>query len=162
MLPLRSWRSDQLQGWFKCSPEVGVTLLDSMTNSVEDLVKHKRFTSHVIYLPSIVLWLVGHSVQIVAVWFLNMPPKCLHPSKCKQSHLRRTIAQRSFVRHTLKHLTFLMKCVFRLIVLSLLRKTIFFTQISFTHPINDCKQPLITCTNITMILISLFVFSFVR
>ena len=38
-LPLRSWRSCQLQAWFKCSPEVGVTLLDSRTNSVEDLVK---------------------------------------------------------------------------------------------------------------------------
>ena len=32
-LPLCSWRSGQLQTLFKCSPKVGVTLLDSMTNS---------------------------------------------------------------------------------------------------------------------------------
>ena len=49
-LPLRSWRSGQLQAWFKCSPKVGVALLDSRTNSVEDLVKHERFHSHVIKL----------------------------------------------------------------------------------------------------------------
>ena len=43
MLPLRSWRSGQLQAWYKCTPEVVVTPLDSRTNSVEDLVKHERF-----------------------------------------------------------------------------------------------------------------------
>ena len=32
-LPLRSWRSGQLQAWFKGSPKVGVALLDSRTNS---------------------------------------------------------------------------------------------------------------------------------
>ena len=32
-LLLRPWRSGQLQAWFKCSPKVGVALLDSRTNS---------------------------------------------------------------------------------------------------------------------------------
>ena len=40
-LPLRSWHSGQLQAWFKCSPKVGVVLLDSRTNS-------EQFRSHVI------------------------------------------------------------------------------------------------------------------
>ena len=40
-LPLRSWRSGQLQVLFKCSPKIGVALLDSRTNS-------ERFHSHVI------------------------------------------------------------------------------------------------------------------
>ena len=40
-LPLRSWRSGQLQALFKCSPKVGVALLDSRTNS-------ERFHSDVI------------------------------------------------------------------------------------------------------------------
>ena len=40
-LPLRSWRSGQLQALFKCLPKVGVALLDSRTNS-------ERFHSHVI------------------------------------------------------------------------------------------------------------------
>ena len=30
---LRSWRSGQLQAWFKCSPKVGVALFDPRTNS---------------------------------------------------------------------------------------------------------------------------------
>ena len=34
-LPLHSWRSGQLQAWFKRTPEVGVTPLDSRANSVE-------------------------------------------------------------------------------------------------------------------------------
>ena len=40
-LPIRSWRSGQLQTLFKCFPKVGVALLDSRTNS-------ERFHSHVI------------------------------------------------------------------------------------------------------------------
>ena len=32
-LPLRSWRSGQLNAWFKCSPKVGVAILDSRTTS---------------------------------------------------------------------------------------------------------------------------------
>ena len=40
-LPLRSWRSDQLQAWLKCSPKAGVALLDSRTNLV-------RYHSYVI------------------------------------------------------------------------------------------------------------------
>ena len=40
-LPLRSLNSGQLQALFKCSPKVGVALLDSRTNS-------ERFHSHVI------------------------------------------------------------------------------------------------------------------
>ena len=47
-LSLRSWRSGQLQAWLKCSPKVGVALLDSRANSAEDLVRHERFHSHVI------------------------------------------------------------------------------------------------------------------
>ena len=39
MLPQRSKLSGQLQVWFKCSPKVGVRLLDSRTNS-------ERFHSH--------------------------------------------------------------------------------------------------------------------
>ena len=42
-LLLRSWRSGQLQAWFKCSAKVGVALLNSRPNSVEALVKHERF-----------------------------------------------------------------------------------------------------------------------
>ena len=41
MLPLRSWRSGQLIAWFKCSPKVGVAILDSRTTS-------ERFHVHVI------------------------------------------------------------------------------------------------------------------
>ena len=41
-------RNRQLQAWYKCFPEVGVTLLDPRANSVEDFVKHERFHSHVI------------------------------------------------------------------------------------------------------------------
>ena len=37
---LRSWRSDQFQTWFKCSPKVCVALLDSRTNT-------ELFDSHV-------------------------------------------------------------------------------------------------------------------
>ena len=40
-LPLRSWRSGQFMALFKCSPKVGVALLDSRTNS-------EQFRSHVI------------------------------------------------------------------------------------------------------------------
>ena len=40
-LPLRSWRSGQLIAWFKCSPKVGVAILDSRTTS-------ERFHAHVI------------------------------------------------------------------------------------------------------------------
>ena len=40
-LPLRSWRSDQLSAWFKCSPKVDVAILDSRTTS-------ERFHAHVI------------------------------------------------------------------------------------------------------------------
>ena len=40
-LPLRSWRSGQLQALFKCSPKVGVALFDSRTNL-------ECFHSHVI------------------------------------------------------------------------------------------------------------------
>ena len=32
-LPLRSWRSGQLNAWFKCSLKVGVAILDSRTTS---------------------------------------------------------------------------------------------------------------------------------
>ena len=42
-LLLHSWRSGQLQAWFKCFPEVGVT----QAYSVKDLVKHERFHTHV-------------------------------------------------------------------------------------------------------------------
>ena len=38
-LPLRSWRSGQLNAWFKCSPKVDVAILDSRTTSV-------RFHAH--------------------------------------------------------------------------------------------------------------------
>ena len=40
-LPLRSRRSGQLSAWFKCSPKVGVAILDSRTTS-------ERFHAHVI------------------------------------------------------------------------------------------------------------------
>ena len=40
-LPLRSWRSGQLIALFKCSPKVGVAILDSRTTS-------ERFHAHVI------------------------------------------------------------------------------------------------------------------
>ena len=40
-LLLRSWRSGQLNAWFKCSPKVGVAILDSRTTS-------ERFHAHVI------------------------------------------------------------------------------------------------------------------
>ena len=40
-LPLRSWRSGQLNAWFKCSPKVDVAILDSRTTS-------ERFHAHVI------------------------------------------------------------------------------------------------------------------
>ena len=40
-LPLRCWCSGQLQALFKCSPKVGVALLESWTNS-------EGFHSHVI------------------------------------------------------------------------------------------------------------------
>ena len=46
ILPLSHY-SLELEAWFKCFPEVGVTLLDPRANSVEDLVKHERFHSHV-------------------------------------------------------------------------------------------------------------------
>ena len=32
-LPLRFWRSGQLQALFKCPPKIGVALMDSRTNS---------------------------------------------------------------------------------------------------------------------------------
>ena len=38
---LRSWRSGQLNAWFKCFPKVGVAILDSRTTS-------ERFHAHVI------------------------------------------------------------------------------------------------------------------
>ena len=40
-LPLRSWRSGQLNAWFKCSLKVGVAILDSRTTS-------ERFHANVI------------------------------------------------------------------------------------------------------------------
>ena len=40
-LPLRSWLSGQPIAWFKCSPKVGVAILDSRTTS-------ERFHAHVI------------------------------------------------------------------------------------------------------------------
>ena len=37
------WRFCQLQAWFKCTHEVGVTPLYSRSNFVEDLIKDERF-----------------------------------------------------------------------------------------------------------------------
>ena len=63
-LPLRSWRSGQLQASFKCSSKVGVALLDSMTNSEQFHSCNWRMKSQ---LPCSLLLLVGLSAHIVAV-----------------------------------------------------------------------------------------------
>ena len=60
-LPLRSWRSGQLIAWFKCSPKVGVAILDSRTTS-------ERFHAHVIE-------------ELRAIFQLVIVPK-LYPSVC--------------------------------------------------------------------------------
>ena len=71
-LPLRSWRTGQLQARFKCSPTVGVTLLDSWSFSVEDLVKHDLFHSHVIELEK---WRAISSIKASCSNFLAVVPK---------------------------------------------------------------------------------------
>ena len=60
-LPLRSWRSGQLIAWFKCSPKVGVAILDSRTTS-------ECFHAHVIE-------------ELRAIFQLVIVPK-LYPSVC--------------------------------------------------------------------------------
>ena len=60
-LPLRSWRSGQLNAWFKCSPKVGVAILDSRTTS-------ERFHAPVID-------------ELRAIFQLVIVPK-LYPSVC--------------------------------------------------------------------------------
>ena len=60
-LLLRSWRSGQLVAWFKCSPKVGVAVLDSRTTS-------ERFHAHVIK-------------ELRAIFQLVIVPK-LYPSVC--------------------------------------------------------------------------------
>ena len=60
-LPLRSWRSGQLNACFKCSPKVGVEILDSRITS-------ERFHAHVIE-------------ELRAIFQLVMVPK-LYPSVC--------------------------------------------------------------------------------
>ena len=54
--PLRSWRSGQLNAWFKCSPKVGVAILDSRTTS-------ERFHAHVIEDLRAIFQLVIHVVS---------------------------------------------------------------------------------------------------
>ena len=61
-LPLRSCRSGQLNAWFKCSPKVGVAILDSRTTS-------ERFHAHVIE-------------KLRAIFELVIVPK-LYPSVCE-------------------------------------------------------------------------------
>ena len=60
-LPLRSWRTGQLNAWFKCSPKVGVAILDSRTTS-------ERFHAHV-------------NKELRAIFQLVIVPK-MYPSVC--------------------------------------------------------------------------------
>ena len=60
-LPLPSWRSGQLNAWFKCSHKVGGDILDSRTTS-------ERVHAHVIE-------------ELRAIFQLVMVPK-LYPSVC--------------------------------------------------------------------------------
>ena len=60
-LPLRSWRSGQLNVWFKCSPKVDVAILEARTTS-------EPFYAHVIE-------------ELRAIFQLVIVPK-LYPSVC--------------------------------------------------------------------------------
>ena len=80
-LPLRSWRSGQLNAWFKCSPYVDVAILDSRTTS-------ERFHAHVIE-------------ELRAIFQLVIVPNCIRLSGDNHGQTQNHVALRFRLAWTL-------------------------------------------------------------